>query len=233
MTTKLSPQQLDHAIGAVLASAAGDALGAPYEFQASIPDSQPVVLHAGGAWELGEWTDDTSMAMPILDALARGDRPENTSVLGRIVGEWRAWSKTAKDVGIQTRHLLGSLHADSTEQDSRRAARAVHESTGRSAGNGSLMRTGPVALGYLGNSATDSRALAAMARRISDLTHFEADSGDACVIWSLAIRHAVLTGKYDVRSGVDALPEERRSRWHELLDIAELHQPRDISGSNG
>ena len=103
MTQRLSTKQLDRAIGAVLASAAGDALGAPYEFHPSIPDPEPVILHAGRGWELGEWTDDTSMAVPILDALARGDSLDDASVLGRIVGEWRTWSKTAKDVGIQTR----------------------------------------------------------------------------------------------------------------------------------
>nr|WP_302849669.1 ADP-ribosylglycohydrolase family protein [Humibacter ginsenosidimutans] len=191
-------------------------------------------MQPGRGWELGEWTDDTSMAVPILDALARGERLDDAEVLGAIVREWRAWSKTAKDVGIQTRRLLTSLSPDATEHDSLRAARAVHEATGRSGGNGSLMRTGPVALGFLGGDAPQSRrALSVAARRLSDLTHYEQDAGDACVIWSLAIRHAILSGEYDVRSGIEVLPEARRARWHQLLDVAESNAPRDIPGSNG
>ena len=103
------PAWADRAVGAVVGSAAGDALGAPYEFKPSLPDDEPVELKAGGPWELGEWTDDTSMAIPILQALARGDRLDDAGVLGGIVGEWRTWSRTAKDVGIQTRHVLGLL----------------------------------------------------------------------------------------------------------------------------
>ena len=65
-----------------------------------------------------------------------------------------------------------------------------HEITGRTAGNGSLMRTAPLALAYL----DDEAALVEAARAVSELTHFDAEAGDACVLWSLAIRHAILTG---------------------------------------
>lgn len=225
-----TPILMDRAIGAIVGSAAGDALGAPYEFRPSLPDSTPVLMRAGGPWELGEWTDDTSMAMPILQQLARGRSLDEAAPLAEIVAAWRAWARTAKDVGIQTRQVLKGL-ADATEAEARASARAVHELSGRSAGNGSLMRTGPVALGYLGDGQDD--ALAAVARRLSDLTHYEVDAGDACVIWSLAIRHAILTGEFEIHQPIDALPEDRRERWHDLIDAAEGVHPRDIPGSNG
>ncbi|WP_308465646.1 ADP-ribosylglycohydrolase family protein [Rathayibacter soli] len=234
MTTSRSHLQ-DRAVGAVLGSAAGDALGAPYEFKPSLPDHVPVVLKAGGPWQAGEWTDDTSMAIPLLQMLADGESLDDAAVLGRVVADWQGWARTAKDVGIQTRQVLAraaKLDHDapvSTEVSARAAAKAVHQATGRSAGNGSLMRTGPVALGYLG----DPAGLAVAARRISDLTHFETDAGDACVIWSLAIRHAILTGEYDIRTQIDALPADRQARWHGLIDTAEAVQPRDVPGSNG
>ncbi|MET4158425.1 ADP-ribosylglycohydrolase family protein [Agromyces sp. PvR057] len=239
MSFESTPTLMDRAIGAVLGSAAGDALGAPYEFKPSLPDDVPVVFTAGGPWELGEWTDDTSMAVPILEALSRGDSLTDAAVLARIAGAWKHWAVDAKDVGIQTRQVLGQTTFRSvdpfevSEDDVRAAAKRVHDSTGRSAGNGSLMRTGPVALGFLGDDAGVERALADAARRVSQLTHYETDAGDACVIWSLAIRHAIRTGAYDVRTPVDALPEERRTRWHGFLDVAEQTQPRDIPGSNG
>nr|WP_246853268.1 ADP-ribosylglycohydrolase family protein [Naasia sp. SYSU D00948] len=65
-----------------------------------------------------------------------------------------------------------------TENAARAAALSLHENRGRSAGNGSLMRTAPVALAHL----ADEAVLASAARRVSEMTHYEADAGDACVI---------------------------------------------------
>lgn len=192
MPFDLTPTLIDRAIGAVLGSAAGDALGAPYEFKPSLPDDVPVEFKAGGPWNLGEWTDDTSMAVPILQAIARGDALTDAATLGRIVAEWRDWAVDAKDVGIQTRQVLGLLpaapavpvdaDADAAALDLaalepavRAAARTLHERTGRSGGNGSLMRTGPVALASLDDG--QEVALAESARRISELTHYETDAG--------------------------------------------------------
>ena len=64
---------LDRATGAVCGGAAGDALGAGYEF--TNPNlEEEIVMKGGGAfnWAPGEWTDDTAMAVAILDVLAQG-----------------------------------------------------------------------------------------------------------------------------------------------------------------
>src|SRR5690606_33359849 len=56
----LDPARLDRAVGAVLASAAGDALGSQYEFGPALPDDAPVTFGRGALGHgLGEWTDDT------------------------------------------------------------------------------------------------------------------------------------------------------------------------------
>lgn len=218
----------DRAVGAVLGMAAGDALGAPYEFKPPFPDDFVPAFTGGGAfgWEPGEWTDDTSMAVPILHALAAGERLEDEVTLDGIVAAWIDWAATAPDVGSQTRAVLARTPSP-TAAAAREAAREIHEGHGRSAGNGSLMRTAPVGLAYLG--AHDEPALAAAARAVSDLTHFEADAGDACVLWSLAIRHAILTGELDVRRGIAFLPTDRRSVWSDRLDVAERSRPRNFT----
>lgn len=143
----LTAIQLDRAIGAIVASAAGDALGSQYEFGPSLSDETRVAFGVGTFGHgVGEWTDDTSMAMPILEALARGDSLTDAETLGPIVARWLEWSRTAKDVGAQTSHVLHALHGQTTEALARSAAQAVHEASGRSGGNGSLMRTGPLAV---------------------------------------------------------------------------------------
>jgi len=226
----LTPQQLDRAVGAVTASAAGDALGAPYEFRAAVLPPTPITLHAAPPWELGEWTDDTSMAVPILQAVARGARLDDSTTLAGVVGEWIGWCRSAKDVGIQTKAVLAGIR-HVTEEDARRSAREVHDQNGRSGGNGSLMRTGPVALAYLGDGQAD--ACAAAARRVSELTHHETDPGDACVVWSLAIRSAILSGELELRTAVDTLPIERAAVWHARLGTAEAGLPWELPDNNG
>jgi ADP-ribosylglycohydrolase len=80
------------------------------------------------------------------------------------------------------------------------------------------MRTGPVALAHLGERA----ALVSAARAMSSLTHANELCADACVLWTLAIDHAIRTGELTgPRLGLDALPEGRREQWSSLLDEAE------------
>jgi ADP-ribosylglycohydrolase len=69
----LTPAQLDRAVGALLGTAAGDALGAPYEFGPPRGPDLDVAMTGGGPWEPGEWTDDTSMAIAIAE-VASGER---------------------------------------------------------------------------------------------------------------------------------------------------------------
>lgn len=226
----LTPRQLDRAVGAVVASAAGDALGAPYEFRAPVLPPDPIELRAAPPLAIGEWTDDTSMAVPILQAVARGHPLGDATTLATIVGEWIGWARGAKAVGAQTRAVLAGIR-HVTEEDARASAHAVHVERGRSAGNGSLMRTGPVALDFLDDGRAD--ALAAVARRVSELTHFETDAGDACVIWSLAIRSAVVSGALELRTAVETLPIARAELWQQRLDAAEAVWPWEVPGNNG
>lgn len=232
-------RQYDRAIGAVLASAAGDALGSQYEFGPALADDQPIEFGVGYFGHArGEWTDDTSMAMPILQALARGESLNDTATLGSIVAEWREWSLTSPDVGVQTGSVLGALggggaSGDITEEHARAVSRSVHERSRRSGGNGSLMRTGPVALGYLDDGQED--ALADAAGRFAQVTHWEDDNVDACVLWCLAIRHAIRTGELDVRAQLAWVPAERRDRWAALIDeaLAPDAHPRHFREQNG
>jgi len=86
------------------------------------------------------------------------------------------------------------------------------------------MRTAPVTLGFL----DDPDGLAQAARDISDLTHFDSDAGDACVLWNLAIRHAIVAGEFDIRIGLDWLPAGARDRWVAFIGDAEVRHPSEF-----
>ena len=216
----MTPDVLDRARGAVLGSAAGDALGAAYEFgtRAVGPDG-PEMLGGGlGDFEPGEWTDDTTMAWCVLDVAASYDDLRDEAALTAIAQRFRQWYDSGPaDIGNQTRLVLGQAGSAPTGAMLTAAARDLHERTGHTAGNGSLMRTTPVALRHL----HDPAGLADTARRISALTHHDPQAQDACALWSLAIRHAIVTGELDVRAGLDHVD----AGWADLLDEAEQREP--------
>jgi ADP-ribosylglycohydrolase len=86
------------------------------------------------------------------------------------------------------------------------------------------MRTAPIALAYL----DDPEALTRAANEISTMTHHDPEAGEACAMWCLAIRHAVLHGTLDLRSGLGHLSAERAAVWADRLDVAEAGQPSDF-----
>ncbi len=230
---ELTTAQRDRACGVLLATAAGDALGAGYEFGPPLPDEAPVTMRGGGGcnWAPGEWTDDTAMAIAIAEVAATGADLRGVSAQDRIVARWVGWSRTSPDVGIQTSQVLGQVLDGGVSGASAAALAAaadLHERTGRTAGNGSLMRTAPVALAYL----DDPEGLAQAAMAVSALTHFDQLAGEACVLWCLAIRHAILTGELDAGAGLGYLPARTVDVWAARLVEAEKSRPRDFS-SNG
>jgi ADP-ribosylglycohydrolase len=238
---KLNPLQNDSAAGVLVAMAAGDALGAGYEFGAPLPDGAEITMKGGGPFGFApaEWTDDTSMAIPIAEALLEsasdGGSSSPAAALTAVVRAWTAWAAEAKDVGAQTssviaaaRRLAAASGREVQAGDFTAAAADFHARTGRSAGNGSLMRTAPLALAYLDR---DPAELMAVAGELSALTHADPDAQEACGLWCVAIRHAVLTGVLDVRAGLPLLPAERASVWLERIEKAERSRPRDFTAA--
>lgn len=216
---KLTEVEIDRAVGVILASAAGDALGANYEFKPPVPETSPIEMKSG-TWAAGEWTDDTSMAIAILRPLTRGENLTSSQTQTEIVREWCEWAERAPDVGLHTRKLLASLNQRDAAEALKNSEK-LHLQNPHTAGNGTLMRTGPVALGSL----SSAEVTAQNAFILSRLTHWDATAAQACVLWSLAIRNAILTGEIDVRIGLQHLDLAARDFWLDLIDEAEANEP--------
>jgi ADP-ribosyl-[dinitrogen reductase] hydrolase len=216
--------------GALVGSAVGDALGAPFEFGPPGAFSRRFPAPARGiatemcggrGWRPGEWTDDTQMALIVATSLIDNDGLDETDLFDRF----RAWLDAGPaDVGIQTWAVLGSgLAWDES-------ARRHFESGQRGAGNGSLMRTTPAAIFFADQGPDDS---ADAARRISDLTHGDPAAGDGCAIF-----HRMIAAALDGSDPLAVLPEalanipgERRERWVTTLDAG--WTPDDATVGNG
>ncbi|GAB2515158.1 ADP-ribosylglycohydrolase family protein [Nocardiopsis aegyptia] len=225
----------DRAAGVLLGAACGDALGVPYEFARRLGDHEvPEMVGGGlGPYAPGEYSDDTQMAVCIAETLRDHDAPLSDRALGQTAEAFLTWRRDgASDIGHQTQKVLGEVeHARGTEvvaEEMAAVARRLFESGLPSAGNGSLMRTGPLALAYL----DDPAGLAVAADRYSRLTHGDPLASEACVLWCEGVRRAVVRGDLSgVRAGVELLPVGRQASWAAWLDEAEERPPHAFEGN--
>ncbi|MEU6352163.1 ADP-ribosylglycohydrolase family protein [Streptomyces sp. NPDC047072] len=218
----------DRAAGVLIGAACGDALGVPYEFQPPLTQSQqPAMIGGGlGPYKPGEYSDDTQMHVCIAEVAATGADLTSREALDQIAfrfHEWRAGGAT--DIGSQTSTVLRTAKANTTASPGEAMMAAADAYTARtlySAGNGSLMRTGIVALAYL----DDIDGMVKAATLISSLTHSDPECVEACILWCSGIRTAVLEGTFDgVRDGVALLAADRQDLWNARLDEAEANPP--------
>jgi ADP-ribosyl-[dinitrogen reductase] hydrolase len=203
----------DRVAGTLLGLAAGDALGAGYEFTHPGPDAE-IGMVGGGAfgWEPGEWTDDTQMALCIAEVTAAGT--VDLEAIGQRFLDW--YGAGPKDVGVQTAAVLRGADGDPARLRDV-AARYFTANPKGAAGNGSLMRTAPVALAHLG----DDDAIVASGAAVSALTHADPLAGEACILWCIAVDRAVREERLDgVDDGLTHLPDDRRRFWSERLNEA-------------
>ncbi|MES9543202.1 ADP-ribosylglycohydrolase family protein [Actinomadura sp. NPDC000600] len=214
-------------VGTVLGSAVGDALGAPFEFgpagafSKKYPPGHGDEMRAGGGWDRGEATEDTQMAVLVaLSLLERGglDLPD-------MFARFQRWAAAEpKDIGLQTENVLAGGHPWDL------AAARHFQSTGRAAGNGSLMRasTSAVYFAPAGRAASMDAA-----RRIAALTH-----GDPAAWEGTAIFHDLVRAALDGADPIAALPEvlphvhpDHRDRYARVLSTG--WHPDDATEFNG
>lgn len=216
---ELTDLMIDRARGALLASAAGDALGVPYEF--AKPTDDPEMIGGGlGPYAPGEWSDDTQMAICIAKVAASGVRLTSDAAHDEIGQNFIDWMHDgATDIGIQTRAVLSrAAKMDGDVSDRlRHAAREFTANTDRASGNGAIMRMAPIGISML----WDRDATAQAAKDNASLTHHDREVEESCVLWAEAIRLAVVEGVLDVRAGLDLLLADSRDKWAALIDDAE------------
>ena len=208
----------DRIAGVLSGSAAGDALGVPYEFGPRFTGT-PQMLGGGlGNYAPGEYSDDTQMAVCIAQVAATGADLTSDDALDAIASNFIGWLMDgATDVGIQTRTVLRGIQPGrGAAKRLRERSRTLHEETGRTAGNGALMRTAIVGVTNL----TDRPKTAAAATAVAILTHWDLLAVESSVLWSEAVRLAVTVGQLDLMSGLDLLPTDRQDEWHTWIDEA-------------
>lgn len=220
LTGESSFQLLDRITGTLLATAAGDALGAPFE--GGLVPSGPVEMLGGGPRGLtpGEWTDDTAMTICLAETAATGVDLRSTQALAAIGDSFLEWYHSRPpDIGATTQAVLSSA---ATGADLPALALDYYTRFGRSASNGALMRTAPVAFAHLG----DDPALVEAAMAVAALTHADPVAGQSCAIWCIAIDRAIRENRIDgAWDALTWLPSQARDRWAKAIEEASRRPP--------
>jgi ADP-ribosyl-[dinitrogen reductase] hydrolase len=174
--------------GCLVGLAVGDALGATVEHLAREEIRARFGVHTeivGGGWldlEPGEVTDDTEMALCIARSLVAQGRVDPEDIARRFVAWYLAGPK---DVGrTVAAALIGIIRGESRDEAAERVYRAAPH---RTAGNGSLMRTAPIALFH----AWQPRELVQASLDVSRITHAHPEAMWACVALGQAITAAI------------------------------------------
>ncbi|SDP01511.1 ADP-ribosylglycohydrolase family protein [Actinacidiphila guanduensis] len=220
--------RLQRATGAVVGSAVGDALGAPFEFgpegafSARFPrPGSGGEMCGGGGWAPGEATDDTQMAVHVGESLLERGGLDLPDVFARF----RRWAAAdPMDIGVQTEAVLtGGLPWD-------RAAAEHFRTERRAAGNGALMRVATSGVYFAAHGRT---ATMDAGRRLAALTH-----GDPAAWEGTAILHDLLRVALDGDDPLAAIPgtlaavvPEHRERYAVVLSAG--WHPRDATEFNG
>ena len=163
----LSPAQVDRAAGVLVGAAVGDALGAGYEFGSAPCPGRPEMIGGGlGGFEPGEWTDDTAQTYAIAEVAATGADLRTREALDRDRPALRRLVRRARPTSASRPRAVLSPAGRTRRGEMAATRRRRARRTGRSAGNGSLMRTAPVALAHL----DDPAAMVEAAMAVSALT---------------------------------------------------------------
>ena len=181
-----------HAQGVLLGLAVGDALGRPVEFKTRQQIQQRhgtlTEMIGNGTWSQpsGTITDDTEQALAIARSLATQGRFDPADIARRFV-DW--YDSDPFDVGVMTQKSLHRLRqGEAWEEAGRRVWRESSE--GKNAGNGSVMRSPPLAIAY-GSAPTK---LTTVSMETSVITHADYRCQYGSAILNLTIA-AILQGK--------------------------------------
>lgn len=175
----------DRALGAMLGLAVGDALGTTLEFTARDTKPRLTDMVGGGPFNLepGQWTDDTAMALALMDSLQLEPGLNEAQLMGNFVSwhEQGQYSCTGRcfDIGNTVRAALARFKLTGYP--------IAGSEDPYSAGNGSLMRLAPVAIRHW----RDREPLFDVAIKQGRTTHGAREAVGACIAFVELLADAI------------------------------------------
>jgi poly(ADP-ribose) glycohydrolase ARH3 len=180
---------VEGAVGALLGTFVGDALGAPYEGAPPLVAPERLELEEARLGR-GSYTDDTEMAIALAEVLVEHDTCDEQALAERFL----AVCNPRRGYGPGTLEVFRLWRAGVPVEE---AASRVFE--GGSYGNGAAMRVAPVGIRF----ATDPARLADEAARSARITHTHPDGIAGALVQAAAIA-AALRGEDPLAAAIAA-----------------------------
>jgi poly(ADP-ribose) glycohydrolase ARH3 len=166
------------ALGALLGTFVGDALGMPYEGQPGHRVPERLEMCDGRA-PAGSYTDDTQMMIALAESLLRSGEVDEDD----LAAAFREHYEPARGYGSGTRSVIASWDEGVPVSE---AARRTFEGQG-STGNGAAMRVAPIGVRF----ADDEARVIAAARRSALVTHAHPEGADGAIVQAAAVAAAI------------------------------------------
>lgn len=206
--------------GGIFGLLVGDALGVPYEFHAAatIPPIDQIEMQppAGfrrshGNTPIGTWSDDGAQALCLLTSLLDCGKLDPDDLGQRLVAWYQsgymAIDQRVFDVGVHTSNVVSAIAAGMPVLEAGKLGREAR-------GNGSLMRSLPLALWHRGTDAE----LVADAHLQSQVTHGDSYCQVCCALYCLWARCVLTEVKSPWVAATTTLREIYQSNEH-FLDV--------------
>jgi ADP-ribosylglycohydrolase len=205
---------IDKYKGCLVGLAVGDALGTTLEFQPRDAAPKVTEMVGGGVFKLnvGEWTDDTSMALCLGQSLLDKDGFDAYNQMDKY---WR-WVEHGYMSSNGRMFDIGNATSEALCKYRKTGNPFAGSINSKSAGNGSIMRLAPIPM-YFANDRINYINYAASS---SNTTHAAKSCVSACVLLSeIIVRGLQGLSKDEILNGVyftsPSIPKEP-----EILDIA-------------
>lgn len=203
----------DRIRGVLYGVAVGDCLGAPAEFRdraeiaARFGEIRDIVPGSIIGARLGCGTDDTAMTLAVAEGIMKCKPGENP--VRQIGAEFVRWF-CGEPIGlggtcgraIEFASKYGRIKSPSLKAWAAASEMTHYQLKGRSGGNGTLMRTAPIALFYTDEAERDS-----VAYGVSKMTHWDEDAATACILYCEIISKLIQGQKLE--DAVSCLKESR------------------------
>lgn len=220
--------------GGLIGLLVGDALGVPYEFNPpeNIPlhsdiefSPPPGFQRAHYGTPPGTWSDDGAQALCLLDSLIESSRLDPDDLAMRLLNwclnGYLAVDQRVFDMGIHTSRVLKAIHSGLPVLEAGALGREAR-------GNGSLMRSLPLALWHQG----DDCKLVSDAHLQSKVTHGDLYCQVCCALYCLWARRFLEEVDNPWISAVDTLKQIYAGNY-ERLNVLDAICPDEVPQGQG
>ena len=176
--------KLDKITGSLVGLAIGDAMGAPYEFKATGYEVKDNYI-TGGTHNVsvGEWTDDTSMALCLAQSLIDNDNFNAKDQMDNYLSWYEDGYFSTRDRCFD----IGNTVSSALRKYKKTSEPYSGIKGDNNSGNCSLMRLAPIALRYYNKP----NNLIGYAAKSSQTTHKSELAVDSCIFYAQLIAGAI------------------------------------------